>query len=177
MSLINRAGLELKTLNQKIVNKLKSIRGTPESIAKGFSTGIAVSFTPFVGFHILIALLIAKISKQNGVAATLGTIAGNPWTFPLIWYATWHTGIFLGVDARNDEDIHFSAFFKELYHTVIMLDFNTFLSDIWPVFLTMLIGCIPFCIGIWFFAPKLIIHILKTKTAKGDKENDTWNRL
>lgn len=177
MSLIKRVGLYLKKFNQRIFSKLKVLRGTPESIAKGFTTGIAVSFTPFVGFHILIALLIAKLSKQNGVAAALGTIIGNPWTFPLIWYATWHTGIFLlGQDAPEDT-IHFEAIFKELCHAVIMLDFNLFLRDIWPVIFPMLVGCIPFCIGIWCFTPRFIIHILKTNSLKGDKDNDTGNRL
>lgn len=177
MSPLKTMGLYLKNFNHKIFNKLRAINGTPESVAKGFTTGVAVSFIPFVGFHILIALLIAKITKQSGVAATLGTIAGNPWTFPLIWYATWHTGIFLGISNSAEENINFSLFFKELYHTVIMLDFNTFLRDIWPIFLTMLIGCIPFCIGIWYFTPRLIIPLLKTKSSKGDKNNDTGNRV
>lgn len=176
MSLIKRTGLYLKKLNKKIFNKLKAIQGTNESIAKGFTIGIAVSFTPFVGFHILIALLIAKLSKQNKAAAILGTIAGNPWTFPLIWYATWHTGmLFLAKDIPCDH-IDFSVFFKELYHTMIMLDFSAFLRDIWPVFFTMLVGCIPFCVGIWCFTPRFIIHMLNAKSAKGDK-NDIGNRL
>jgi len=177
MSLIKRAGLHLKHFNQKIFNKLKAIQGSPESVAKGFTTGIAVSFTPFVGFHILIALLIAKLSKQNGIAATLGTIAGNPWTFPLIWYATFHTGIFILKKDTPEESIDFGIFFKELYHTAIKLDFNAFLSDIWPVFFTMLVGCIPFCVGIWYFTPRFIIRILKKKVTEGDKINDTGNRL
>jgi len=176
MSLIKEAGLYLKIFNQKMVNKLKAIKGTPESIAKGFTTGIAVSFTPFVGFHILIALLIAKLSKQNKIAATLGTIAGNPWTFPFIWYATFHIGIFILGKEAPEESIHFKTFFKELYHAVIMLDFNTFLSDIWPVFFVMLIGCIPFCMSIWYFTPRFITRILKKKVAQGET-NDTGNRL
>ena len=102
MSLITKAGLELQKIYQKTVRKLDSLKGTPQSIAKGFATGVAMSFTPFVGFHILLSLMVAKVTKQNGIAATLGTIAGNPWTFPLIWYTTLHTGHFyLEATPRN----------------------------------------------------------------------------
>ena len=76
----------------KILKKLNSLKGKPQDISKGFATGVAMSFTPFVGFHILLSLFVAKIFKQNGTAATLGTIFGNPWTFPFIWYLTLHTG-------------------------------------------------------------------------------------
>ena len=86
MSRIKKEGLGLRTLYIKIIQKLTSIKGTPEAIAKGFATGVAMSFTPFVGFHLLLCIFISKITKQNSIAGALGTIAGNPWTFPIIWY-------------------------------------------------------------------------------------------
>ncbi len=173
MSLINKTGLELRKIYQKTIEKLDSLKGTPQSIAKGFATGVAMSFTPFVGFHILLSLTVAKITKQNGIAATLGTIAGNPWTFPLIWYATLHTGHFLlGHDAPH-LPVNFKALFGELFHTVITLDFSTFLSDIWPVFYPMLIGCIPFYIAVWLLCSHLITRVLSKKTDNGDKTNDS----
>ena len=63
------------------MRKLDSLKGTPREIANGFATGVAMSFTPFVGFHLLLSLAVARLAGQNGIAAALGTIAGNPWTF------------------------------------------------------------------------------------------------
>lgn len=164
MSLIKKMGLELCNFYQRTVNKLNSLKGTPESIAKGFATGVAMSFTPFVGIHIVLSLFIAKIDKQNGIAATLGTIAGNPWTFPIIWYATLHLGHFLLGSEAPKLPVNFEAIFSELFHAVISLDFHAFLSDIWPVFFPMLIGSLPFYIIVWFVCYWLVKQVLNKDT-------------
>ncbi|MGB2492315.1 MAG: DUF2062 domain-containing protein [Candidatus Puniceispirillum sp.] len=52
--------------------------GSTSSIAISLAFGVAISFTPFIGFHVLVS--------------AIGTIAGNPWTFPLIWYADYELG-------------------------------------------------------------------------------------
>ena len=176
MSLKNNLGLKLFNIYQKIIQKLKGLKGSNTSIAKGFATGVAVSFTPFVGFHILISLIITKLTKENSISATLGTIAGNPWTFPFIWYLTLHLGCFiLGADAPI-LPLDFKIFFKKLFRAVISLDFNLFISDIWPIFLPMLVGCIPCYIIVWFITTKLVERALNSASKKGDK-NDTRFRV
>ena len=176
MSLINKMGRGLYHLYQKLLTKLDTIRGNPIGIAKGFATGVAMSFTPFVGFHILLSLIITKITKQNGVAATLGTIAGNPWTFPFIWYLTLHTGHFIMGDEAYPLPPSFKDFFAKLFHAIITLDFNLFVSDIWPIFLPMLIGCIPYYILVWFVVSKLVEKSITKPHTNGEK-NDTRPRL
>lgn len=169
MSLIKEVGRELQKIYQRTIEKLDSLKGTPRSIAQGLATGVAMSFTPFVGFHMLLSLGIAKITKQNGIAAALGTITGNPWTFPLIWYLTLHTGHFmLGSDAPK-LPVNFKVLFDELFHTVITLDFSAFLSDIWPVFLPMLVGCIPFYIVVWLLCSHLVERVLSQNMDNGGK--------
>lgn len=164
MSREKKEGRGLHNLYQKIIKKLTSIKGTPEAIAKGFATGVAMSFTPFVGFHLLLCLCVSKITKQNSISSALGTIAGNPWTFPFIWYAVLHVGLMiLGHDAP-EQDIDFKSLFKELFHCVINLDFSLFWVDIWPVFYPMLIGCIPLYVIIWQIVYHAIKHVLLKKT-------------
>ena len=138
MSLIKSIGQGLQKKWSGVVAKLDSLKGTPEEISKGFATGVAMSFTPMVGFHLLICLGVSRLTGQNGVAAALGTLAGNPWTFPLIWFATLHLGvIIMGADApvRLPE---FKMLFSEMFHSIIALDFKAFIRDVWPVFLPML---------------------------------------
>ena len=162
----------LRNTYRKIMHKLASLKGTPLDISKGFATGVAISFTPFVGFHLLLSLIIAKLFKQNGVAAALGTIAGNPWTFPLIWYVTLHVGIFiLGADAPQSA-IDFKVLFTELFHTVINLDFSAFLRDIWPVFYPMLIGSIPLYVAVWWGINRMIRRILTKNPVMHERSKD-----
>ena len=55
--------------------------GTPASIARGIACGAAVSFTPFVGLHFILAFAMAWLIGGNLLAAAIGTIVGNPLTF------------------------------------------------------------------------------------------------
>lgn len=171
MALIKESGLGLQNFLGKIITKLKSLRGSNKSIAEGFATGAAMSFTPFVGFHLLLALILAKVTKQNGVAAALGTIVGNPWTFPFIWYADLRLGEFILATENIHEKIDFTVLFKELFYCVIMLDFDRFFSDIYPVFVPMLIGCIPFCVSAWFLCAHLVFKVLNLKADNGGKND------
>jgi uncharacterized protein (DUF2062 family) len=78
--------------------RLVRISATPHAIAAGVAAGIFISFTPFLGFHIITACVIAFAIGGNVVAAALGTWIGNPVTFPLIWAATYETGrVILGM--------------------------------------------------------------------------------
>ncbi len=86
-----------------IAHRLGRLPGTPYRIAAGFACGAAVSFTPFVGFHILLAMLLALLMRANLVASGIGTVIGNPWTFPLIWYWLFVSGRWmLGQEATAD---------------------------------------------------------------------------
>ncbi len=80
-----------------LLMRLTRLSGTAHSIAVGFACGAAMSFTPFVGFHIALSILLAFLLRGNIIAAVVGTIVGNPWTFPFIWLATYKVGqIMLG---------------------------------------------------------------------------------
>lgn len=81
------------------VKRLTRLSGTPHSIAAGFACGVAISFTPLVGFHILLGCLLALVVRGNFLAVVVGTLVGNPWTFPFIWLAGYELGKFvLGPD-------------------------------------------------------------------------------
>lgn len=68
---------------------------TPHAIAAGVAAGVFASFTPFMGLHIVIALALAWMISGNLIASALGTLVGNPLTFPAIWAATYWTGTWL----------------------------------------------------------------------------------
>ncbi len=79
--------------------RLQRLPGTPHVIALGFACGVLTSFTPFFGFHILLAMFLAWMLRASLVASALGTVIGNPLTFPIIIPTSIQFGrLFLGGD-------------------------------------------------------------------------------
>jgi len=78
-----------------LLKRLTRLPGTPHSIAAGFACGTAISFTPFIGFHLIGSGLLALLVRGNYLAAWVGTLIGNPWTFPFIWLLTYRFGLLL----------------------------------------------------------------------------------
>ena len=68
------------------------LRATPHAIAAGVAAGVFATFTPFLGFHFLLAFALAYCIAGNMAAAALGCLAGNPLTFPFIWASTYEVG-------------------------------------------------------------------------------------
>ena len=75
--------------------KLARLPATSYSISAGFACGSMVSFTPLLGFHFLLAIVISFLIRGNVIAALIGTFIGNPLTFPFIWSLIYNIGIFI----------------------------------------------------------------------------------
>ena len=76
-----------------LFQRIIRLPGTPTSIASGFASGIAASFTPFLGLHFILAGALAMLFRGNVLASAIGTFFGNPWTFVLIWLADYEVGL------------------------------------------------------------------------------------
>ena len=118
-------------------HRLARLPDTPYRIAAGFACGAAVSFTPFILFHILISLAIAFILRANLVAAAIGTLVGNPWTFPFIWLMIYQLGVWI-IGAETDQA------FTELLRT------RDVWNDLTPVLWPMTVGGIPSAFVVWW---------------------------
>ena len=67
-----------------IAHRLRRLPDPPHRIARGVAAGVFVCFTPFFGFHFVMAAIVAFAVQGNLLAALLATFIGNPLTFPLI---------------------------------------------------------------------------------------------
>jgi len=112
------------------------LRATPHAIAAGFAAGIFASFTPFVGFHILLGVAIAYLVAGNMAAVLIACgLFGNPLTFPAIWASTYEVGRYI----LNAETIDGEAPVG-LGHALEHMD----LTAIWePILKPMLVGSLP----------------------------------
>jgi len=68
------------------------LRATPHAIAAGIAAGVFSTFTPFIGFHFIIAFALAWVLRGSLASAALGCLLGNPVTFPIIWASTYELG-------------------------------------------------------------------------------------
>ncbi|MEL7114614.1 MAG: DUF2062 domain-containing protein [Pseudomonadota bacterium] len=67
-----------------VVHRLRRLPDPPHRIARGVAAGVFVCFTPFFGFHFVMAAGLAYVMQGNIVASLLATFFGNPLTFPII---------------------------------------------------------------------------------------------
>ena len=122
--------------SQYIAHRVRRLPGTPYRIAAGVASGAAVSVTPFIGFHFVVAALLALLLRGNVVASAIGTAVGNPWTFPIIWAWIYNLGQWLmGADAASD------------LPATLGLDyiFERPLDVLWP----MTLGALPTAVVVW----------------------------
>lgn len=151
-------------------HKVNRITGSPHAIALGFAAGAFASFTPAVGFHFVLAAIIAWVLGANILASAIGTSVGNPLTFPFIWIGTHNLGSFLlGVEGRND--ISLSG--PEGGLALMLADPGTFFAELWaglePVFWPMFIGSIPLglaCGALFYCFLKPMVRRYKVRRAK-----------
>ena len=116
--------------------KLKRLQGSPYAIACGFACGAAVSFTPLIGFHFILAAVLAWALRGNIIASAIGTAVGNPWTFPFIWAGI----IWLGTKILGYERG------QELPEE---LTIGTIFEAPGTVLLPMLVGGLPTALVVW----------------------------
>lgn len=122
-----------------VKHRVRRLPGSAYSIAAGLACGAAVSFTPFLGFHFLLAALAALLLGGNVLASAVGTAVGNPWTFPIIWswiylLGRWLQGKPAIADLPDSLSLHY------------------IFAHPWEVFWPMVLGGIPSAAAAWFVA-------------------------
>ena len=115
--------------------KLARLPASPNAIASGFACGSMVSFTPLLGLHFILAIVFAYLIRGNLIAALLGTIVGNPITFPFIWGLIYKVGAFFT-----------STKHKEFNHEI---NFDMIITQTYDIFFPMLLGGAILAIPVW----------------------------
>lgn len=136
-----------------ILHRMRRLSGTPHTIAFGFAIGVSVSFTPFVGLHFLISIILAWLTGANMLASAIGTFIGNPITFPFIWIGTFTLGNTMsGSDPHGLLTLNMS---DGLWTFIRSHSFEIVL----PIMKTMFIGSIPLgmAAGLIFYWPVRIL--------------------
>lgn len=78
-----------------VKHRVRRLPDTPVKISRGIWAGIFMTFTPFFGLHIVLAMVLAKVMRGNILAAVMATFFGNPLTFPPISVGALNIGYYL----------------------------------------------------------------------------------
>ncbi len=132
-----------RALVRKWMELLLHIHDTPSRTATAVAVGVFLGFSPFLGFHTVLALGVAFIFNLNRVAILIGVYANLPW-FIAAWYGlttavgAWMLGTKLpaGFGRRLAELFSLSLFRLEFWRQMI----HDMRPLFWPYFVGSLLG-------------------------------------
>ncbi len=95
-------------------HRVKRLPDTSHKISLGAAIGMFVCFSPILGVHMAMALILVYILRANLVAAFITTMFGNPVTYPFIAAASLNLGrTVLGMNIRDEDFQSLHAAFWE----------------------------------------------------------------
>jgi len=99
---------------QYVGHRVKRLPDTSHKIALGAAIGIFICFSPILGVHVAMAVVLVFVLRANLVAALITTMFGNPITYPFIATASLGLGRgLLGMNAKDDDfQSLYSAFWQ-----------------------------------------------------------------
>jgi uncharacterized protein len=132
-----------RTLLRRWLDVLLHVHDTPERTAAAFALGVFLGFSPFLGLHTLIAVLLAFMLDLNRVAVLLGVYSNLPWIMAGYYAFTTMVGaaivrVKLPPDLREQLGALFELSFRsrEFWHEVVRLLHPL----LWPYMFGSLIG-------------------------------------
>ena len=160
---------------------IKRIKASPQALSLGLATGIAISFTPFIGLPALLAIFISWVIGGSMAAALIGTLFGNPWTFPFIWYFTFEIGQFINYGFLSyEEEFSFKIIKKEISTLLVIIKNIIVFANIpeleenvekLRLIPFMIVGSIPLVFITWILSYFSFLIIFKSYKKKVKKNN------
>ncbi len=156
------------------LHRLGRMPGTAYSIAGGFACGAAMSFTPFVGLHFVLAAVLAWSIRVNIIASAVGTAVGNPWTFPFIWTWLYQTGTWIvsGGDTESLKTPEFGEIFGNMLGAMLSFDIQYLAESAAPVFWPMFVSSLLTGFVVWW-----VFYLPLKYTIEGYQARRVRNRI
>jgi len=72
--------------------RLLHVDDSAQQMARGIAVGVFVAYSPFLGLHMLLALILAQLVRANKAVAVMAVWLSNPLTFAFIYYPSYLLG-------------------------------------------------------------------------------------
>ena len=125
------------------------------AISSGFACGSMVSFTPLLGLHFILAVIFAFLIRGNFIAALIGTVVGNPITFPFIWGLIYKVGTYV----TNIEHVEIGR----------KINFDMIINQTYEIFFPMLLGGIIIAPLVWIITYLIIYSFISSYKRRKNK--------
>lgn len=142
------------------VTRVLRLKGSAHAIASGAAVGIAISFTPFYGTHLILAYIACVFLRGNYLAAFITLQAGNPLTFPPIIALNYKVGAWM---LGETHALHTKELAKLILDSAkeFFTTFEVNTPGFWEAFWTVALGGIPFVILSWGITYILVYPAVK----------------
>ena len=128
--------------------RLARLPASSYAVSSGFACGSMVSFTPLLGLHFILAVVFAYLIRGNFIAALIGTVVGNPITFPFIWGLIYKVGTFI----------------TSIKHVSLSknINFEMIINQTYEIFFPMLVGGIVIAPLVWIITYFIIYSFISS---------------
>ena len=89
-----------RALRERFVGLLH-LDDPPWRVALALAVGVFISFTPFLGFQTLLALLVGAVARLNAAVVVTGTWLNLPWFMPFVYASALKLGAVLLPDLHG----------------------------------------------------------------------------
>ena len=137
--------------------RLARLPASNYAISSGFACGAMVSFTPLLGFHFVLAVVFAYLIRGNFIAALIGTVVGNPITFPFIWGLIYKVGTYVT-----------NIKLEKINHDI---NFDMIVNQTYEIFFPMLVGGFVIAPLVWLITYYLIYTFVASYKKRKIKKN------
>jgi uncharacterized protein (DUF2062 family) len=139
------------------LRRLLTLDDTPERIALAFSLGVFLAFSPLLGLHAFLGLILSFSLGLNRVALLLGLFINNPWTLVPIYAAGTYLGsLLMGLQSRPSlPSIEWQALWNG--------DFWQQLARHWHILKPMMLGSTVLAIFAALLAYLIALHVIRQR--------------
>ena len=106
--------MSLRRRSLKFLLELLGRQESPERVAAAISLGVGIGLSPFIGFHLILAIALASLFRLSRLDTVLGSLVGNPWTLPPFFALGYRVGrALLGYGAGRVPPLHWQRILHE----------------------------------------------------------------
>jgi uncharacterized protein (DUF2062 family) len=144
----------------RFLRRLFALNDTPERVARAFALGVFLAFSPLLGLHAFLGLIIAFFFGLNRLALLLGVFINNPWTLvPIYTAGTFLGGLLIGFPPRP-------ALPSFGWQALWSGDFWLQLAGQWHLLKPMFLGSSILSVFVAALAYVIVLHLLKHGSAR-----------